>query len=285
MKINMETPVQNTWCPGCPDFLILSAAKKAVSELVESKQAKHTDFVATTGIGCHGKIYDFINVGGFYGLHGRAIPVANGIVLGNPNLKVMVFAGDGDAYAEGISHFVHSARMNPNYALFVHNNKIFALTTGQMTPTTEKGFKGKSTPKGAPFIPMNPISIALEFGASFVAREYAVDIKNLTKTMKAAIKHKGFAFIDILQPCLSFHDFTEYVGKRIYRFKGPLEYTKAMKKAKEWDYSMNPKAKIPMGIFYKERRQTLEEAVDSKTWHTAHPKRKINARLWDSFKV
>ena len=103
MKINMETPVQNTWCPGCPDFLILSAAKKAVSELVESKQAKHTDFVATTGIGCHGKIYDFINVGGFYGLHGRAIPVANGIVLGNPNLKVMVFAGDGDAYAEGIS--------------------------------------------------------------------------------------------------------------------------------------------------------------------------------------
>lgn len=284
--MNLNTPVPNTWCPGCPNFTILASAKKAVTDLVGEGYARHEDFVTVSGIGCHAKIYDYINTSGFYGLHGRAIPVANGIVLGDPSLKVMTFAGDGDAYAEGISHFVHSARMNPNYALFVHNNKVFALTTGQVTPTTELGYPGKSTPKGNPFIPMNPVAVALEFGASFVAREYALDAKNLAETMKAAIKHKGFAFVDIVQPCISFHDFTEYVSPRMYRLDSPLDKQEAMDRAHEWDYSLDDDKKIPLGIFYKEERPTLGEMFDVKTWHIEYPERTPDAgAIWDMFKV
>lgn len=282
--MNLNTPVPNTWCPACSNFMILSSAKKVVTSLVKEKWARQKDFVTVTGIGCHAKFYDYINTGGFYGLHGRAIPAANGIVLGNPKLKVMVFAGDGDAYAEGISHFLHAARMNPNYALFVHNNKVFALTTGQVTPTTEKGFPGKSTPKGNPLIPMNPVAVALEAGASFVAREYALDTKHLVSTMKQAIKHKGFAYVDIIQPCVTFHDTRNYMSKRTYRIK-PMKLEQALKKARQWDYSLSKKAKIPVGVFYKKRRPTLEEAFESKTWYKAHPKRKIDASLWSDFKV
>ncbi len=283
--INLNTSEQNTWCPGCHNFVILSCAKKAVSELINEGHAKHEDFVTVTGIGCHAKLYDYINTSGFYGLHGRAIPTANGITLGNPKLKVMTFAGDGDVYAEGISHFINAARVNPNYALFVNNNKIFALTTGQVTPTSEKGFPGRSTPKGNPFTPMNPVSLALEAGASFVAREYSLDVKNLTETMKAAIKHKGFAYVDIIQPCITFHNFTEYVKDKMYRLNGPFEYKKAMEKAKEWDYSDSADAKIPVGIFYEEERPTLSDLFDNKNWSEAYPERKINSALWERFKV
>jgi len=284
MKLNdMHTKVPNTWCPACPNFMILSSAKKAIMELINEKYAKQSDFAAVTGIGCHGKLYDYINIGGFYGLHGRAIPAATGLVLGNPALKVIAFAGDGDAYAEGISHFINSARMNPNYALFVHNNKVFALTTGQITPTSEKGYLGKSTPKGNPLQPINPIALALEAGASFVAREYALDVKNLTATMKAAIKHKGFAYVDIIQPCLTFHNFTDYIQDRTYRIKTPKTLEAALKYARVWDYSLSKKAKIPVGIFYRENRPTLEESFDMKTWYKV--KRTPNMRLWERLKV
>ncbi len=284
MKLeDLNTPVQNTWCPACSNFSILNSAKKAVVDLVNSGWARREDFVVVTGIGCHAKFYDYINTGGFYGLHGRAIPAANGIVLGNPELKVMVFAGDGDAYAEGISHFLHAARMNPNYALFVHNNQVFALTTGQFTPTTEKGFPGKSTPKGNPIPPMNPLAIALEAGASFVAREYALDPKNLVKTMKKAVKHRGFAFVDILQPCLSFHDTREYFEGKTYRVK-PMKREQALKKAREWDYSLSRKARIPLGVFYKERRPTLSEMFSARAWCKLYPRRKAGG-LWSKFQV
>jgi 2-oxoglutarate/2-oxoacid ferredoxin oxidoreductase subunit beta len=282
--MNLNTPIPNTWCPGCSNFMILSSAKKAVADLVREKWAKQRDFVTVTGIGCHAKFYDYINTGGFYGLHGRAIPAANGIVLGNPELKVMVFAGDGDAYAEGISHFVHAARMNPNYALFVHNNQVFALTTGQFTPTTEKGFPGKSTPQGNPFVPMNPVAMALEAGAGFVAREYALDVKNLVSTMKKAIKHKGFAFVDIIQPCVTFHDVRGYMKGKTYRVK-PMKLDRALKEARKWDYSLSPRARIPMGVFYRKRRTTLEEAFGAEAWHKKHPKRPLNGGLWAKFKA
>ena len=283
--MKLDTPVQNTWCPGCPNFGILGAAKKAVKELV-GEGYKHEEFVTVSGIGCHAKIYDYINTSGFYGLHGRAIPVANGIVLGNPNLKVLTFAGDGDAYAEGISHFVHAARMNPNYVLTVHNNKVFALTTGQVTPTSEQGYPGKSTPGGNPFIPMNPVAVALEFGASFVAREYAMDLKNLAETMKAAVRHKGFAFIDVIQPCLSFHNFTEFVGPRMYRLESPLDRDRALEKAREWDYSLDKGARIPVGVFHVHERPTLEESFWAKPWHLEYPRRNPDSKaIWGAFGV
>ncbi len=280
---DLNTPVHNTWCPGCPNFTILAAAKQAVTELVNSKFARLEDFVSVAGIGCHAKIYDYIGISGFYGLHGRAVPVANGITLGNPNMHVLTFVGDGDLYAEGISHFIHAARMNANQAVFVHNNKVYALTTGQFTPTTEKGFKCRSAPEGNPIQPLNPIALALEAGATFVARESTLDMKSLVRTMKAAIKHRGFALVDILQPCLSFHNFTDYVSPRIYRLKAPLGFDDALKKAHEWDYSLDPKAKIPVGVFYRARRRTLDEAFGAREWKGV--RRTVSVSGWSDFKV
>jgi 2-oxoglutarate ferredoxin oxidoreductase subunit beta len=256
-----------------------------MGELIEEKFAKQGEFVVVTGIGCHGKTYDYINASAMYGLHGRATPFANGLTLGNPKLKPIVFSGDGDSYAEGMSHFVNAARMNPNYALFIHDNKVFALTTGQITPTTEKGFPGKSTPRGSPFTPLNPIAFALEAGAGFVAREYALDAKNLQDTMKAAIKHRGFAFVDILQPCISFHDFTAYLKDKMYRINGPLKHEDALAKAREWNYSLDPNAKIPLGIFFSEKRPTLDESAECVNWAKKYPERKVRPEIWNDFEV
>jgi 2-oxoglutarate ferredoxin oxidoreductase subunit beta len=285
MKVgDLNTPVPITWCPGCPNFGILNSAKRAITELVNEGFAPREKFVAVSGIGCHAKIYDYINVSGFYGLHGRAIPVANGITLGNPELKVLTFAGDGDAYAEGISHWLHACRMNPDYALFVHDNKVFALTTGQFTPTTELGFPAKSTPKGNPVPPINPVAVALEAGAGFVARESALDPQHLAETMKAAVRHRGFAFVDIVQPCRAFHDFSGYVQDRFYRVE-PAELPRALETAREWDYSAREDARIPLGIFYREEKPTLADMFGAKAWHTKYPKRKVRPDLWDTFKV
>ncbi len=273
--MKLETHAKITWCPGCTNFGILAAVKKAVKELVDEGFAKLQDFVVVSGIGCHAKIYDYLNLNGFYSIHGRVPPTATGIKLANPRLKVLGFAGDGDAYAEGISHLIHAARHNPDFTLIVHNNQVFALTTGQMTPTTEKGYKGKSTPKGAPFPPINPIKLMLASGASFVAREYALDIKNLAETIKAAVKHRGFSFVEVLQPCITFHDTRDFIVKHSYRLKKPLSLKGAMKKAEEWDYSLNPKAKIPLGIFYIEKKPVMEDVLNTKFWAEVYPERAV----------
>lgn len=280
---DLDTPVQKTWCPGCPNFSLLANARQAVVDMVGSGEAELTDFVTVSGIGCHAKIYDYMGTSGFYGLHGRAIPVANGITLGNPGLKVMAFAGDGDAYAEGVSHWLHACRMNPDYALFVHNNKVFALTTGQFTPTSEVGFPGKSTPHGNPVPPLNPVAVALDAGATFVAREYALDTKNLLSTMKEAIRHRGFAFVDVLQPCRAFHDFSDYVSDRMYRVEGPLEKEQALETAREWDYSASEDARIPVGILHQEQKPTLDEMFDCKDWKAKYPERPVRPELWEDF--
>jgi len=259
----LGTKEEITWCPGCTNFGILSAVKQAVGELIKEKKLKQKEVVTVTGIGCHAKIYDYLNLSGFYSIHGRVLPTALGIKVGNPKLTVIGFGGDGDTYAEGTSHFIHACRYNVDMTMIVHNNQVFALTTGQATPTTEEGFKGKSTPLGVFEKPLNPIALALLSGATFVARGYALYVDHLKKLVKEGIKHKGFALIDVLQPCITFHDIRDWLEKRMYKLEekrhDPRDFEKAMKRALEWDYNLEKGDRIPIGIFYRTREKTYEE--------------------------
>ncbi len=262
MKIeDLATKIENTWCPGCLNFSLLMAAKKAIVELVNKQRIKKENIVTVTGIGCHAKIYDYLNTNGFYGLHGRVVPTAVGIKIGNPDLTVIGFGGDGDTYAEGIAHFIHTCRFNPNMTMIVHNNQVFALTTGQATPTSEKGYIGRSTPLGIKEKPLNPIALALISGAGFVARGSVFELEHLSKLIKAAILHPGFALIDVLEPCLAYHNTTDFLKKHCYKMeKDGYPFIEALKKAQEWDYNLNDNAKhaIPLGIFYQEKRPIFE---------------------------
>lgn len=257
---NLSTEAETTWCPGCYNFMLLREVQNAIGDLIESGENQE-DFAMSTGIGCHGKMFDYLNVGGVYSLHGRVLPTCVGMKLGNPNLKVIGFGGDGDTYAEGISHFVHTARYNLDMTMIVHNNQVFALTTGQGTPTSETGFKTKSQPLGVASRPLNPLKIALDAGATFVARVYPGDINHTSEVIKKAIKHEGFSLVDVAMPCLIFHQDKEFLEKNLYKMEenDRKDKEEARKRAREWDYNLEEGEKVPIGIFYQVEEETLEE--------------------------
>lgn len=262
MKIqDLETKQANTWCPGCLNNGILLATKQALVNLVNQKQAKRKNIVGVCGIGCGAKVYDYLNINAFGSIHGRVLPTCLGIKTANPSLTVLGFAGDGGTYAEGISHLIHVIRHNPDLTMIVYDNQVFALTTGQATPTTEKDFCSPVAPSGVKDDPLNPIAITLAAGATFVARDSSLDINSLTQTIESAIKHPGFSFVDVLQPCLSFHNDIAYLQSHSYKLKNKKkdDYSWAMKKAREWSYNREEKQKIPLGIFYQVRKKTWEE--------------------------
>ena len=258
--MKLDTYCQKTWCLGCSNFSILEAVKRAVSELIEEGIPRE-NFVLTCGIGCHGKIVDYLNLNSFYGLHGRCIATAQGMKLANPNLKVIAFVGDGDVYNEGICHLIHAAKRNSDITVLVHDNRNFALTVSQFTATSPKGFKGSSTPKGSIEEPFNPLELTLASGATFIARGYALKIDHLKELIKKAILHKGFSFVEILQPCITFLDNRKFYEEKIYELKNPLSKEEAQIKIKEWDYSNGEKSKIPIGIFYQIEKPTFEELI------------------------
>ncbi|MGC8816248.1 MAG: thiamine pyrophosphate-dependent enzyme [Candidatus Hadarchaeum sp.] len=253
-----DTPTKNTWCPGCNNFGILTAVKQALAELVNSGEMKPEEIVILSGVGCHGKISDYIKVNSFYCLHGRTIPPAMGIRVANQKLKVIAFSGDGDAYAEGISHVIHAARRNLDITLVVHDNEVFALTTSQVTPTTKKGFKTKSAPKGSFETPLNPLHLMLSCGATFVARGFSGDIKHLKSILIEAVRHRGFSFIDVIQECVTFNPIKEKYLPKIYDLNKEghkvTDFSAAWKRASEIE-------RIPIGIFYREERETYEKQL------------------------
>ena len=256
--LNQTIPI--TWCPGCYNFMILAGVK---SFLEKKKDLK--DYAIVTGIGCHAKIFDYINLPGVNSLHGRVCPTALGMKVANPNLKLLGFSGDGDAYSEGMEHTIHAARFNADWTYLVHNNQVFALTVGEPTPVTEKGFTDKTTPMGVQFEPMNPIRLMLAANASFVARVFA-EPKQIEWILNEAEKHKGFKFIEIIQPCIIFHNDLGYKDK-IYNLTDTkhdkTNWDEAMKKANEFNYNgIKTDTKIPMGIFYAKERPTLEEQYE-----------------------
>ncbi len=248
---NLNTSAMNTWCPGCGNFGIEVGLKAVLSEMAEKGELNPDKVVLVTGIGCHGKIADYVNVNSFYSLHGRAVPVAVGIKMANPELTVIVCVGDGDVLGEGLEHLIFAAKRNSNIKVLVHENRIYALTTGQYSPTSPKGFRGRSTPQGSTEQPLNPLELMLASGASFVARAYAGRLDRQKEMMKEAIRHDGFAFLDILQPCFVYYNTYPLYNKNVYEL-GPehdaANYKQASEKAKEWDYQDS--GKIPIGIFY-----------------------------------
>jgi len=237
-----------TWCPGCGNFGLWGALKKTLAELDIPKN----ELVGVFGIGCSGNGFNFTKLNAFHGLHGRPLPVAEGIKLANHNLTVIALGGDGDGYGEGGNHFMHAVRANHDMAYFVHNNQIYGLTTGQTSPTSQTGIKSKSNPSGGIDTPMNPLALALAAGATFVARGFTGDINHLSELMKAAIEHPGFGFIDILQPCFTFnkHNTYQYFRERIYKLTthNPQDKEAAWNLAWQWE----KEDKIPLGILYQD---------------------------------
>ena len=280
----LSTPAELTWCPGCPNHTILEAVKQTISSLIANpnksnsqprqsrselvgkadthseanSQRSELDFCITTDIGCHAKIFDYLNLSGIYCLHGRAIPTAIGITLGNPNLKVIAFSGDGGAYSEGIAHFIHAFKHNANMTLILHDNQSFSLTTGQPTPTSQQGYTSKASPLGTKDKPLNPIKLALASNATFIARTNAYDIPHMVQTFTKAINHNGFAFVEVIQDCLIFNKEINNKDKRMYKIKDNKDIKIANKLIEEFDYN-SKKGKIPLGIIYQSHEPTLAE--------------------------
>jgi len=257
----IRTDAIPSWCPGCFNFQVMAGVQQFLEgEFKKGKKKK--DFAIVSGIGCHAKIFDYMDMPGINTLHGRVPPACMGLKIAKPELTVLGFSGDGDAYAEGLEHLVHAARFNSDFKYMIHNNQVFALTLGEPTPVTNVGFADKTTPQGVFLRPMNPIKLMLSAGATFVARVNA-DAESIRKVLVQANKHKGFAFIEILQPCIIFHLDAGY-RERMYDLQSnkvkhnTASLSAAMARAEEYDYS-SAKAKIPMGIFYNVRRPTFEE--------------------------
>ena len=253
---NYRTQAKIIWCHGCGNFGILTALENAFKEL----NLNPNQVVAVYGIGCHSHMANYLRVYNFEGIHGRTLPIATGVKIANRKLKVIGIAGDGDQLGEGANHLVHASRKNPDITCLIHNNQIYSLTVGQASPTSEKGIKTKTTPQGVVDRQLNPLALAIASGASFVARSFSGDVPHLTKILIEAIDHKGFALVDILQPCISLNYMNTFAWyrERIYELEkdyNPQDKVLAFRRALEWG------EKIPTGIFYKEERPTLEEQL------------------------
>ncbi|MBF0517851.1 MAG: 2-oxoacid:ferredoxin oxidoreductase subunit beta [Nitrospirae bacterium] len=244
------------WCPGCGNFAILETLKGALSELEISPHK----FTIVSGIGQAAKLPHYLKCNTFNGLHGRALPPATGIRLANHEMPVIVISGDGDCYGEGGNHLIHAIRRNINVTLLVHDNQVYGLTKGQASPTTKEGVVTKTQPFGANASALNPMALAIALDCSFVARGYAADSAFLKSIMKEAISHRGFALVDILQPCVTFNKLNTYLWytERVYRLDesyNPRNRAEAFKLAVETD------DKIPTGIIYINDKPTFEDRI------------------------
>lgn len=245
---DLDTGERPTWCPGCGNYVLLSTLKAVISEL----ELQPENVVVVSGIGCGSKMPHFIKTYGFEGLHGRILPVATGVKLANKNLTVIAVGGDGDGYGIGGNHFIHAARRNIDVTYIVQNNSVYGLTKGQYSPTSQRGFVSPTSPFGAIDEPVNPVSLAISSGATYVARAWYMDANHLKELIKNGVKHKGFALIDVLQPCLTFNKINtiEWYTEKIYKLE-ETEY-KPNDKLIAFEKSQEFYPKIPIGLFYKE---------------------------------
>ena len=242
---DFKNEVEIQWCPGCPNFGILQAFKKALVRL----QKGPDEICLVSGIGQAAKLPHYLECNFFNGLHGRAIPVALGIHVANPELTTIVVTGDGDCYGEGGNHFIHSIRRNPDITVVVHNNEIYALTKGQASPTTPLGEKRALQVRGVEIAPLNMLAIAIIHNCSFVARGFSGDIDHLQDLLVEAVNHTGLSYVDVIQPCITWgtHPVSWYKD-RIYKLNhgyDPSDQEAAFRKAMEWG------EKMPIGVLYR----------------------------------
>jgi 2-oxoglutarate ferredoxin oxidoreductase subunit beta len=255
MSIFDKKNIDIAWCPGCGNFGILEAVKRALVEL----NLTPNDLVVVSGIGQAPKTPHYFNTNLFNGLHGRALPVATGIKAANPSLTVIAEGGDGDMYGEGGNHFIHTIRRNVNITHLVHNNMVYGLTKGQASPTSEIGFKTPLQVDGVIVEPLNPIAIAIGQDASFVARVFIGDLDHTKEIIKAAIQHKGYALVDIFQPCVTFNKVNTFKW-----FKEHTYYLESSHNAKSREQAFVKAIeteKLPLGIFYQREAETFEEKL------------------------
>lgn len=254
MSSNQFSTYETAWCPGCGNFSILAALKQALEELEKSPY----EVLLVAGIGQAAKTPQYLSANSFCGLHGRSLPAAVAAKIANEKLTVIVNTGDGDSYGEGGNHFLHNIRRNVDITHFVHDNQIYGLTKGQASPTSSEGFVTDVQSAGNINTPFNPILTAIALGAGFVARSFSGNKNHLVDIMKQAILYPGYALVDILQPCVSFNKVNTfgYYKDRVYPLGSdynPEDKAAALTKALEFG------DKIPIGVIYRETKQTFHE--------------------------
>ncbi|MEI6309082.1 MAG: 2-oxoacid:ferredoxin oxidoreductase subunit beta [bacterium] len=246
-----------TWCPGCGDFGLLNALYQAFARL----DLDPDRMVVVSGIGCSSRLPGFVSSYGVHSLHGRALPIAQGIKLANPKLEVLVVGGDGDAFAIGGGHFPHACRRNIDLTYVVMDNRIYGLTKGQVAPTSDLDFRTVSSPYGNLETPISPIDFALSVGATFVARGFSGKLDQLTDLLVEAIKHRGFSFVDVLSPCVTFNKVNtfKYFQERVV----PLpEGYQPNRRHQALELVESEEEKIHLGILYREERPTYQDLLD-----------------------
>jgi 2-oxoglutarate ferredoxin oxidoreductase subunit beta len=245
---------KTAWCPGCGNFPLLKAVKEAlVKRALEPHQVL---FVA--GIGQAAKAPHYINANVFNGLHGRGLPVATGAKLANPELVVIAQSGDGCTYGEGGNHFLAAIRRNIDITVLAHNNQVYGLTKGQASPTSDEGFVTKAQPEGVALAPFNPVAVAVAMHAGFVARSFAGMEEHLTDMLVQAVDHRGFALVDVLQPCVSFNHVNTFKWykercKPLPSEYDPANWEEAMRTADRWE------EEIPIGVIYRNDKSPFEK--------------------------
>ena len=291
-----KTEAHNDWCPGCGDFGILNAIQMTLAEL----QIPRHNAAIFSGIGCSGKTPHFIHTYGIHTLHGRVLPFAQGAKLCNPQLEILAVGGDGDGLGIGAGHFVSAGRRNVDMVYIIFNNAVYGLTKGQAAPTLKLGVKTKSLPQPNVNNSVNPIALALVSGFTFIGRSYSYDIKHLKDMISRAVKHRGLAFLDVLQPCPTYNDINTKewfqgldnpdpdTGKQMPRtykldqlgYDGVVhddgdlnaKMAEAIQKSNEWG------SKIPLGVFYQnDRIPTYQERISSKihNYEASPPSRQV----------
>ncbi len=260
------------WCPGCGNYGILNLVKNSLSEL----EIKPEGLIMVSGIGQAAKLPHYLKTNFFNGLHGRALPAATGIKATNPGITVIAVSGDGDMYGEGGNHFIHAIRRNPDITNLVHNNMVYGLTKGQASPTSQPGFKTPIQVRGVSEEPFNPLAVAIALNAPFVARIFVGDREQSKEIIKQAIKHQGYALVDIFQPCVAFNKVNTYQWFKdntyyLEESYDPADRQAAIHRALESE-------KIPLGIFYRhEFRPTFESTLSAyREDKTPLPGRKVD---------
>ncbi len=253
-----KSRVRQTWCPGCGDYGVLNALQNACAAL----SIDRSNLVVVSGIGCSSDLPHFMSAYGIHTLHGRALPVAQGIKMANKDLTVVITSGDGDGYGIGAGHFLHAMRRNLDLTYIVMDNRIYGLTTGQASPTSNRGHKTKSTPAGNPECALNPLALAVVGGATFVGRGFSGEPVHLAEVFRRALAHKGFALVDVFSPCVTWNkvDTYESYRPRVVKMEAeghnPADRDAAIRQALRED-------KLPIGVIYEVDEPTFTDEEPS----------------------
>lgn len=250
-----KTDLKPVWCPGCGDFGVLNSVYRALAEL----QRKPHETVVVSGIGCSSRLPGYVETYGFNSLHGRALPIATGVKLASPELTVLAVGGDGDGIAIGGNHFMHAARRNVDIAYFMMDNEIYGLTKGQAAPTTPSGDKTKSTTYGNPEVSVDPCALAISLGATWVGRGFSGDVKGTAELMKQAITHRGFAFLNLISPCVTWRGDDQFKALRAKVRAVPADHDRTDRPAAL--RLTNEDEHLTTGVLYEVHRTTLVDEL------------------------